>query len=373
MRLAAVLGVVHLVVDAATVTVVFRAVGGATLSPFAVVGWVVVYDLVAFGLQPAFGWATDRWGTPRTTMLAGLLLTCGSVSLLPTGSALVVPAVAIVAAATGNALFHLGAGAQVLAQGLDRAAPVGLLVAPGALGLAVGVWFGQHTSAGAAWLVGLPVLAAAVVVALAPAIGAPGRPVPPADRAFRLMTPVMVGALFLLMTSIGIRSLVGMSASRGYSASTWLAVGIPLVAFGGKLVGGLVADRFGWVRTTVIALVASAPVLAFTYPHAGVLLGGLLVFQMTMPVTLVAIARLMPHRLATGFGLSCLALVLGSLPVTFGWGADLTAKPMLGLWVLLSAFAAWAGLTQSGLTWRPRSPEDSAGITSSRVPVGAAE
>lgn len=353
MGLAAILGVLHLLVDAATVTVVFRATGIENVPPLAVVGWVVAYDLIAFGLQPAFGWVQDRWGTPRKAMLAGLLLTFSSVALLQVGAVPAVPAVVVVAAATGNALFHLGAGARVLAQGLDRAAPVGLLVAPGALGLGVGVWFGQHPSAGSAWLVGLPVLVAAVVVwrssssgSAASPSGAPGIP--------RLVRPVMLGALFLLMTSIGIRSLVGMSASRGYPASTWLLVGVPLVAFGGKLLGGLVADRFGWVRTTVTALAVSAPVLAFTYPHPTVLLGGLLVFQMTMPVTLVAIARLMPHRLATGFGLACLALVLGSLPAMFGWGAELTAKPMLGLWVLLSAFAAWAGLTQICLPWRPR-------------------
>jgi FSR family fosmidomycin resistance protein-like MFS transporter len=369
--LAAILGVLHLFVDAATVTVVFRATGIVDVSPLAVVGWIVAYDLLAFGLQPALGWVQDRWGTPRKAMLAGLLLTFSSVAFLQAGASPAVPAVAVVVAATGNALFHLGAGARVLAQGLERAAPIALLVAPGALGLGVGVWFGQHPQAGPVWLVGLPVLAAVVVVSLRPSDRPASGPVGPAGPAPGLVAPVMVGALFLLMTSIGIRSLVGMSASRGYPASAWLLVGVPLVAFAGKLLGGLVADRFGWVRTTVIALVVSAPVLAFTYPHPIVLLGGLFAFQMTMPVTLVAIARLMPHRLATGFGLACLALVLGSLPATFGWGAELTAKPMLGLWVLLSAFAAWAGLTQIGLRWQPRRADGPVDRTPARVPAGA--
>ena len=367
MRLAGVLGVLHLFADAATVTVVFRATD-TDIAPVAVLGWIVAYDLIAFGLQPAFGWVQDRWGTPRTAMLAGLLLTIGGVALLQGAAP---PAVAVVVAAIGNALFHLGAGARVLAQDLDRAAPVGVLVAPGALGLGVGLWFGQHPTAGPAWLVGLPVLAAAVVVALSPSEGSVTRPVVLATA--RMAPPVVVGTLFLLMTSIAIRSLVGMSAARGYPPSTWLVAGIPLAAFAGKLLGGLVADHSGWVRTTVVALVVSAPLLAFRYPHAVVLLAGLLVFQMTMPVTLVAIARLLPDRLATGFGLACLALVLGSLPVTFGWGAELTAKPMLGLWVLLSALAAWVGLTQMGVPWRPNRVDGPVAPTSGRELAEAAD
>ena len=118
MVLAGTLGVLHLFVDAATVTVVLRATGIEGISPLAVAGWVVAYDLIAFGLQPLFGWVQDRWGTPRKAMLAGLLLTFSSVAFLQTGATTAVPA-AVVAAATGNALFHLGAGARVLAQGLE--------------------------------------------------------------------------------------------------------------------------------------------------------------------------------------------------------------------------------------------------------------
>src|SRR5665648_524820 len=338
---------------------------------------------------------------PRPAMIAGLGLTLGSivvleavswtgrmtagaVSLATTGSA-----AAVILAGLGNAMFHLGAGAQVLRQGLTRAAPAGLLVAPGALGLALGVWFGKQPSAGPAWLIGLPVLVAVgVVVALrvpqwSPSVVSAGdRPLLGVSQEMGARRRVTSGsglsatsfgyaALALLMTSIAVRSLVGGSASRGYHVGAWLLVGIPLVAFAGKALGGILADRFGWVRTTVTALLASAPLLAFTYPHPTMLLAGLLGFEMTMPVTLVAIARLMPDRLATGFALTCLALIVGGLPTMFPWGAALGAKPMLGLWIVISAVAAWGGLRLIGLTWRRR-PELVAGCAS-RLPDEAAQ
>lgn len=375
MRLALILGLVHAFVDAATVTVVFR---GTDLDAAASAGFALVlsYDLIAFGLQPVLGWLQDRWASPRIAMFVGLSLTLGGIGVVASGgSSFAVVLVGIVLAGLGNAAFHLGAGAQVLRQGLERSAPIGLMVAPGALGLAFGIWFGKDVSAGPVWLVALPVLLGLAVVArLRPGAGPvdaepvsaraghrPGQRVLGEPLLAAYGVDVAVGVAFLLMTSVAVRSLVGGSASRGYPAGAWLAVGIPLVACGGKALGGLLADRFGWVRTTVTALAVSAPILAFTYPHPVVLLVGLLAFQMTMPVTLVAIARLMPGHLATGFGLSCLALVLGSLPRVFPWGAELCSRPALGAWVLLSAVAAGAGLTSMGIAWRRPAPTSAIG------------
>ena len=359
MPLALLLGVFHAFTDAATVTVALRATSSSLLTPATVFAGILAYDLIAFGLQPLLGWAQDRWANPRAAMLAGLGLTLAGVVVVQTGThpATAQVLLAVVLAALGNAAYHLGAGAAVLRQGLDRSAPAGLLVAPGALGLAFGLWFGKDPSHGPVWLIGVPVVLALVVVTRI-ALPALRTRLTARNVLGRPVTDIVIGALALLMISIAIRALVGSAASRGYQSGTWLMLGLPLVAFSGKLLGGLLADRLGWTLTTVAALGLSAPLLAFTYPHPAMLLAGLLVFQMTMPVTLVAIARLMPARLATGFGLTCLALIAGALPAMFAWGADLCSRPLLGAWVLLSALAAWAGLTLSGLHWRFPRPDD---------------
>lgn len=364
MPTALILGVFHLLVDAATVTVTLRMAG--PLVAAAVFAWVLTYDFVAFALQPALGWAQDRWLGPRMVMLAGLLLTVlavGAAELVPTATAM-----AVVLAGLGNAGFHLGAGAHVLRLGLDRAAPVGLMVAPGALGLGFGIWFGR-TSTGPLWLVGLPVLVALILVATRfadhPARLRSGSRL--GERYLRRPGPdLVVAVVALLMISVAIRALVGGAAALGYEAGTGLLVGLSVVAFGGKALGGLLADRFGWVRVTVIALLASAPLLAHAYADPAVLLVGLLLFQMTMPVTLVAVARLLPDRLATAFGLCCLALFLGGLPAMAAWGTELRAKPLLAVWILLSAGSAWVALTGIGLRWQRTPPVGEPG------PVGAA-
>jgi len=390
MRFAVLLGLVHAAVDAATVTAVYR-VSGFDPTITVVFAWVLTYDVLAFGLQPAVGLLQDRRASPRAGMALGLVLAGGVpvVASAPTARGALIPVVVLLAG-LGNAAFHLGVGALVLRQDLESATPIGLFVAPGALGLAVGAWFGRTPTAGPTWLALVPVAigaclvvgctrepltdsanastgirpTAAVGALRGPAARRDGRrpvierrdgelgerlgPQPPPD--------VALSVVGLLMVSIAVRALVGGAATRGYDAGPWLAVGVPAVAVTGKGLGGVLADRFGWLRTTVAALGASCPLLAFVAPHPAVLLVGLLVFQLTMPVTLVAVVRTMRGHVATGFGLTCLALIAGALPTMGPWGDAFVERPVLGVWVLVSAGVAWVGLAGSGLMWRRTPP-----------------
>lgn len=364
MRRAVLLGLVHAAVDAATVTAIYRA-GGFAPAVSVAIAWVVAYDVFAFGLQPALGWLQDRRFSPRTGMAVGLggaaaaVVAAAAVPEAPGSLACVV-----VLAAVGNAMFHLGAGAAVLGETLERATPVGLLVAPGAAGLAMGVWFGRNPAAGPTWLALLLLLLGALLTAQAlrtPAAHQPSTRVAGGggrwgERLTAPVTDVTAAVVGLLLLSVAIRALVGGSAARGYDGGLWLILGLPIVAVAGKSLGGLIADRWGWTRTTVTALLVASPLLALKQPHPVLLLLGLLVFQLTMPVTLVAVARMLREHLATGFGLTCLALVGGALPTLFAWGDALAARPALGAWALLSAGVAWAGLTGSGLQWRRTPP-----------------
>jgi hypothetical protein len=60
----------------------------------------------------------------------------------------------------------------------------------------------------------------------------------------------------------------------------------------------------------------ATPLLAFGADNAGAGLTGVFLVNLTMPVTLAAIANLLSGRPAFAFGLASLALELGALPVT---------------------------------------------------------
>jgi len=76
---------------------------------------------------------------------------------------------------------------------------------------------------------------------------------------------------------------------------------------------------------------------------------GLFLFQMTMPVTLTAVARLLPHQLATAFGFTCLALILGALPAMLPSGRPLCERWLLAIWILASTLCVFFGLRLLGV------------------------
>jgi FSR family fosmidomycin resistance protein-like MFS transporter len=300
------LGAVHLLVDAACVTSVLRAAPSRDAVVAGTFAFVLAYDLLAFAGQLPLGWLVDRLGARRGVAVLGIVLTAAAVAIAPRAGYSVV-----LLAGLGNALFHLGAGAMVLAGGQDKAAPAGVFVAPGALGLGLGLLLGRQFLTVPAWP-SLFALAGAVVVVLAVSIRSQGSSAtaPTCD----LPAGAALAVACLLFLSVAVRSLVGTVGCDGCTKSLFLGIALPCAAFAGKLSGGFLADRFGWIDLSMVALLICAPLLAFSGGDLWLALPGTLLFQMTMPVTLVAMFRLMPRRPALAFGSLCLALILGALP-----------------------------------------------------------
>ena len=311
---AAWLGGAHLVVDAACVASVLRSSPPSDAIASAALAFVLGYDLLAFAGQVPFGFLIDRFRLRRGAAFAGLLLTAAAVLAGPTAGAPV-----MILAGLGNALFHVGAGAMVLAGSKGHAAPAGVFVAPGALGLGLGIILGRQ------WL-GVPLSpllwAVAVACVVVPLVAtkneeSASEPPSPAPRARGQVALI----LFLLSFSVAVRSLVGTVGCDGCPRGFFLLLAVPLVAFAGKLSGGFLADRLGFIDVSVVALLASGPLLAFAGGDPWLALPGLLIFQMTMPVTLAAALRALPAWPGLGFGILSLALVGGTLPAYLpgGW------------------------------------------------------
>jgi MFS transporter, FSR family, fosmidomycin resistance protein len=325
-------GLIHALVDAATVTAVVRASHGSSLSELGSFWIVVGYDLLAFGLQLPLGLLADRLRRARLCMIVGTMLAAAVLAPLP------LPILAtLIVASLGNALFHLGAGALVLQSAGDRAAPAGLFVAPGALGLGLGLWMGR-TGRGSTFPIYLALAFAVVALITLDRPGARVRKPPEPRHAASSPLPWLV-ILGLLLGSIFIRSFVGFGACFQCPSGLAVAIGLPLAACLGKLVGGFVADRLGWLRASVGALLLSLPLIAFSGGSLYLALPGVLLFQSTMAVTLVAVYSLIPRWPATAFGLPSLALVCGSLPTFYPEGRHLFGRATFAVCIAVSAGA----------------------------------
>ena len=90
-----------------------------------------------------------------------------------------------------------------------------------------------------------------------------------------------------------------------------------LAVVGGKMVGGFAAARWGAHKTAVVSLGLAA--ICYLFSQAMPMgLAALLLFNMTMPITLYLMVCHMPDRHGFAFGLLTFALFLGFLPGYFG-------------------------------------------------------
>jgi FSR family fosmidomycin resistance protein-like MFS transporter len=288
-----------------------------------------LYNLLAFGTQPFLGLAVDWSGKRRAAALIGLGIVAGAAVSFTSWA---LPA--IVLAGLGNAIFHLGAGSICLQLTPRRATGPGIFVAPGALGLFIGTQLGQ-TGNFVAWpfVVILAGLGLALTRLPLPAmLGAQPRPM----QEWRWSVLVLV----LLLGCIGGRSLVGFSVVMPWKAVSVLAITLTVAVVLGKALGGVLADRWGWGRIAVGGLALATPLLAYgaNSPVAGIL--GSFLVNLTMAVTLVATANLLPGRPAFAFGLTCLALELGALPVIRPVSSRLFSEPWFVFGVMLAAVVA---------------------------------
>ena len=323
-------GIIHALVDAACVVAVVRASNqepSGTLGAF----WTVLgYDLLAFALQFPLGLLADRLRLARVSMIVGVLLSALVVS--PTSMA-ALPTMLV--AGLGNALFHLGAGGLVLSS-TDRAGPAGVFVGPGALGLGLGLWMGR-TGHGSMFPIHVALVFALAVLLV---LDRPAKAKPDAhiSREERPLLPMAL-ILSLLLVSVMVRAFVGFGACAQCPAGWMVALGVPLTACTGKVLGGMVADRLGWLAASLGGLLLSLPFIALSGGSLWIALPGVLLFQSTMAVTLMAVMRLMPAWPCTAFGLPSLFLVLGSLPTFYPIGRQLYGGATFALLIALSTAA----------------------------------
>lgn len=333
------LGAVHLVVDLASGYLIFFDAYRAPVPRETLVAFALLYNGIAFGGQAPLGAVVDRIGAYRRTAVAGVLLAALALGLARWA---LLPAIATMG--LGNAAFHVGAGAHVLGISGERSRESGVFVGPGAIGITTGCWLGAQRVEIRWVLVATLALGACLAARAMRSSGAePRAPLLPSARLAGWVTLTVLGGACLL-GSVAVRSLVGGGLSgawRGVSTDVVLALGLGACA--GKMLGGFAGDRWGWIGTTVAALLVSAPLVSWLaiYPVGAIV--GMLVFQMTMPVTLKAIHHLMPSRPGLAFGIPCAALLIGALPGLTGVKLLRGWEPAFGS-VLFSAVLVTLGL-----------------------------
>ena len=284
--------------------------------------YVLVYNLCAFALQMPFGAALDllhvKSGNNYSFCVAGIGV------VLTLIGAVTHPVILGI----GNALFHVGGGVGTICEDKRkgwRGRGLGVFVAPGALGLYLGMLLAKN-GAGAGWLYGAGVFMIIACVGMACGLWHSGKQGAAdalaanwgeAGAAQGVPLGRIIFMAVCLFLVVVLRSYIGMAVVFPWKTNVFAAVLCTLVIVFGKAAGGFLAAQFGCLRTAAVSLSAAAVFYLFSgFMPAGA--AALFLFNMTMPVTLYLLICKLPHFPGFSFGLLTFGLFLGFLPEYYG-------------------------------------------------------
>jgi FSR family fosmidomycin resistance protein-like MFS transporter len=295
--------VAHFVVDFACAFLMFRILQGTQ-------DWYIgllIYNFCAFALQMPIGLLADRLNHNAICAAMG----CGLVALaFPLGAMTITAAIL---AGVGNGMFHIGGGIEILNAGKEKPVLLGIFVSPGALGIYLGTLLGKQKE--------LPVMVAIIgliiILLLILILQYIDRKSLRSDNAAlslqSLEAPWVVAAIGSLLLVVILRSYIGMIAAFPWKSNAlWAGISVGAVVLG-KMFGGIVAVWLGIKRTSILSLGLAAVLFLFSdLPIMGI--AALFFFNMTMPLTLWGIARLLVGCKGFAFGILTFGLFLGFIP-----------------------------------------------------------
>lgn len=279
--------------------------------------WSLAYDVLVFVPQLFFGLYADRH-PERKMGPAGLAILCAVMAVSPClsrvdGSGLWRIPVFLVMT-VGNCLVHV-AGAEATARDSGgKMGPAGIFVGAGSFGLIAGRLLGAAQRE-VLLLIPASLLAASFLLALRDYD--PVRMAKPA-AGFRVSAERGLGTIVTLaFLTVAVRAYIGYAIPTGWVENNVQLVILYVFMGVGKMLGGVLADRFGARRVSVLSLALALPLLIVGSRNMIVSLLGVLLFSMTMAISFGILLSHFPGQPGFAFGVTTFALSVGTMPAFF--------------------------------------------------------
>lgn len=308
----------------------------------------LAFDTLAFASQPVIGSFAEKHPAFRPGVSGGFLLLAGAAAACFGAKLLWIRIAGLLLLTIGNGLVHIAGALSTLRASEGRLSESAVFVGGGSFGLILGRLMG----AGEAPLV-IPVLlmTGAVFVSVA------------ADRRLRarygrdmrdfenVPCQHQLAAkkpAWLIVTILGavilVRAYIGYCLPTAWNQTTVQTVLLFVTMGCGKMLGGILADRFGARRIGILSCLLAVPALLLGDRIMWLSLIGVLLFSMTMAITLGGLVSVLPRNPGIAFGITTLALLLGTVPVFF---VPIPTHPVSDLLIALMSILAALGLRLS--------------------------
>ncbi len=294
--------VLHFIVDGICGLVIFSTlvINQSDDMSFAI---LITYNLLAFVTQPFVGLLIDMHDNQERLFL---LISVFSLALGICFKSQ--PLISALLLGIGNSFFHISGGKYTISKTGNDIFDLGLFVSTGAVGLAIGCNFNNVY----VWSIFLPLLflISFLIIFSKDSINIAG------DKNISKNENLSEKAIFLLFLliciAVLIRSFLGKIINYSFDKTTLVLVLFGLASTLGKALGGAISKAIGINKTIIITMIVSAILFLFGNGNVYLSLLAILLFNMSMPLTLY-LANCLVEKEGFAFGMLAAFLIPGYL------------------------------------------------------------
>jgi len=279
--------------------------------------WLVpfIYDAFAFVPQSIIGYFSDRFPKVRIDFIGLFLLLGGflifGLNIFSNNYC------SLFLICLGNAFLHVAGAETTLKTSRGKLSHSAIFVAGGSFGVITGKILGKY---------GVPfwpliILGLTIIpfLLLADYYCETEKKEKRKDTGFNYANPDIAGGLVvaLAVLVVIVRGYMGYGLPTSWNKTLYQTI-ILYIAMGcGKALGGILSDAFGIKRVGIISSLLALPFLLIGDNIMLISLIGVLLFSMTMSITLALIFSALKNNPGLSFGMTTIGLFLGTVPIFF--------------------------------------------------------
>lgn len=300
---------IHFVVEVLCFFVLARLIGD---SPFL---WMapLLYDAVAFVPQSVIGYASDKFPKLKIGFIGTFLLIGGFICF---GLGLINTYLSIAILSLGNAFLHVDGAEVTLRTSKGKLSHSAIFVSGGSFGVVTGKLLG--TSNLSFWILvglGLSIIPFIILANMY------RKDMDNEDKElpFNYASPKISGGYIILLAVfvVIVRGYMGYGIPTSWNKTVIQTIMLYCAMGFGKALGGILADAYGVKKIGILSSLLALPFLLFGDNLMFVSLIGVLLFSMTMSITLALIVSVLKKCPGLAFGMTTIGLFIGSLPIFF--------------------------------------------------------
>lgn len=274
--------------------------------------WLIpfIYDALAFVPQSLMGYANDKNPKLRLDYLGTILLI---ISMLLFSFTNLNVYLMLIILCLGNACLHVSGAEVTLKNSNGMLSHSAIFVAGGSFGVISGKLLAMTNIP--SWILIILIISIIPFIMLANTYNSNNNSCDKFEYTNKKINSKIIILCALIVVIV--RGYMGYGIPTSWN-KTIIQTIILYVTMGiGKAMGGILSDRFGIRKIAVISTLLSVPFLCFGNNLMIVSLIGVMMFSMTMPITLAILVSELKRTPGLAFGITTIGLFLGTAPIFF--------------------------------------------------------